>query len=58
MPLDLDNLLSELALLRHLVRHMAAVVEHWDGKIERLKFIIKRLQRAQVPSGSIRISLR
>jgi transposase len=47
MRIDLDNLPTELALLQHLVRDMAAVVEHSDGEIERLKLIIKKLQRAQ-----------
>ncbi|WP_214477017.1 hypothetical protein [Mesorhizobium sp. dw_380] len=52
MRLDLDNLPSEPALLRHLVRDMAAVVEHWDGEIERLKSIIRQLQRSQFGRGS------
>lgn len=47
MLLDLDNLPSEPALLQHLVRDMATVVEHRDGEIVRLKSIIKQLQRAQ-----------
>ncbi|MDX8496712.1 IS66 family transposase [Mesorhizobium sp. VK22B] len=47
MRLDLDNLPTEPALLQHLVRDIAALVEHRDGEIERLKSIIKQLQRAQ-----------
>jgi transposase len=47
MRLELDNLPSEPALLWHLVRDMAAVVEHCDGEIERLKSIIKQLQHSQ-----------
>ncbi|CAN7678612.1 hypothetical protein [Mesorhizobium sp. LjRoot246] len=52
MPLDPDNLPSEPALLRHLVRDMAAVVEQWDGEIERLEPIIKQLQGRQFDRGS------
>ncbi len=55
MRIDLDNLPSELALLQHLVRDMAAVVEHRDGEIERLKLIIKKLQRAQFGRRSERL---
>ncbi len=55
MRIDLDNLPSELALLLHLVRDMAAVVEHRDGEIERLKLIIKKLQRAQFGCRSERL---
>ena len=46
MRFDLDDLPSEPTLLQHLVRDMAAAVEHRDGEIERLKSIIKKLQRA------------
>jgi hypothetical protein len=55
MRIDLDNLPSELALLQHLVRDMAAVVEHRDGEIERLMLIIKKLQRAQFGRRSERL---
>ncbi len=55
MRIDLDNLPSEPALLQHLVRDMAAVVEHRDGEIERLKLIIKKLQRAQFGRRSERL---
>jgi transposase len=37
MRFDLDDLPSEPALLQHLIRDMAAAVEHCDGEIERLK---------------------
>jgi len=47
MQFDVDNLPSEPALLQHLLREMAVAVEHRDGEIERLKSIIKKLQRAQ-----------
>jgi hypothetical protein len=42
MRLDLDNLSSDMVL-----RDMTAVVEHRDGEIERLRTIIKQLQRTQ-----------
>jgi len=47
MHFDPDNLPSEPAHLQHLIRDVAAAVEHCDGEIERLKSIIKKLQRAQ-----------
>jgi len=57
MRFDLDDLPSEPALLQHLIRDMAAVVEHRDGEIEieRLKSIIKKLQRAQFGRRSERL---
>ena len=55
MQIDLDNLPSEPALLQHLVRDMAAVVEHRDGEIERLKLIIKKLQLGQFGRRSERM---
>jgi transposase len=55
MRFDLDNLPSEPTHLQHLIRDMAAVVEHRDGKIERLKSIIKKLQRAQFGRRSERL---
>lgn len=55
MRLDLDDLPSDVALLRRLVRDMAAVVEHRDGEIERLQGIIKQLQRAQFGRRSERL---
>ena len=61
MRFDIDDLPSEPALLQHLIRDLAAAVEHRDGEIERLKSIIKTLQRAQFAVGSsalIPISLR
>ena len=47
MQLDINNLPTDTALLHQLVRDMAAVVEHRDGEIERLRLIIKKLQRGQ-----------
>jgi transposase len=55
MRFDLDDLPSEPTLLQHLVRDMAAAVEHRDGEIERLKSIIKKLQRAQFGRRSERL---
>src|SRR5271170_688842 len=55
MRFDLDDLPSEPALLQHLIRKMAAAVEHRDGAIERLKSIIKQLQRAQFGRRSERL---
>ena len=55
MRFDLDDLPSEPALLQHLIRDMAAAVEHRDGEIERLKSIIKKLQRAQFGRRSERL---
>jgi transposase len=47
MRIDLENLPSDADLLHRLVRDMASVVEDRDGEIERLRGIIKQLQRAQ-----------
>jgi transposase len=55
MRIDLDNLPVDLVLLQHLVRDMAAAVEHRDGEIERLQLIIKKLQRAQFGRRSERM---
>jgi transposase len=51
MLIDLDNLPSDPTL----VRDMAAVVESRGGEIERLQFIIKKLQRAQFGRRSERL---
>ena len=47
MQLDLHNLPTDPALLHRLVCDIAATIEHRDSEIERLKSIIKQLQRAQ-----------
>jgi transposase len=47
VQLDINNLPTDTALLHQLVRDMAAVVERRDGEIERLRLIIKKLQREQ-----------
>jgi len=55
MRLDLENLPTDTALLHQLVREMAGFVEARDGEIERLKTIIKQLQRAQFGRRSERL---
>src|SRR5205823_716670 len=49
------NLPTETALLHRLVRDIAGTIEHRDGEIERLKSIIKQLQRAQFGRRSERL---
>jgi transposase len=55
MQLDLNNLPTETALLHRLVRDIAGTIERRDGEIERLKSIIKQLQRAQFGRRSERL---
>ncbi len=55
MRLDLANLPSDIALLHHLVRDMAVVVETRDNEIERLQRLIKQLQRRQFGRRSERL---
>ncbi|WP_035642022.1 IS66 family transposase zinc-finger binding domain-containing protein, partial [Bradyrhizobium sp. ORS 375] len=55
MQLDLTNLPSDPALLQRLVRDIAAAIDHRDTEIERLKSIIKQLQRMQFGRSSERI---
>jgi transposase len=55
MQLDLNNLPTETALLHRLVRDIVGRIEHRDGEIERLKSIIKQLQRAQFGRRSERL---
>jgi transposase len=47
MQLDLTNLPSDTEQLHRLVRDMAHKLEHRDGEIERLRLIVKQLQRNQ-----------
>jgi transposase len=47
MRLDLENLPSDVNLLHNLVRDMATVVETRDDEIERLRRIVKELQRGR-----------
>ncbi len=55
MQLDLDNLPSDPALLHRLVRDIALLIEHRNSEIERLRLIIKQLQRAQYGRRSERL---
>ncbi len=55
MRLDLGNLPSDVGLLHHLVRDVAAAVETRDDEIERLQRIIKQLQRARFGRRSERL---
>ncbi|WP_315805392.1 transposase [Bradyrhizobium sp. SZCCHNS3002] len=52
MQLDIANLPSVTDLLQRLVRDIAAAVDHRDTEIERLKSIIKQLQRMQFGRSS------
>jgi|SRR5579863_103199 len=47
MQLDLNNLPTDTALLHRLVRDIVGTIDHRDSEIERLKSIIKQLQRMQ-----------
>jgi len=55
MQLDLNNLPTETALLQRLVRDIVGTIEHRDSEIERLKSIIKQLQRMQFGRRSERL---
>ncbi|MGH7025578.1 MAG: IS66 family transposase [Caulobacteraceae bacterium] len=55
MRLDLENLPSDVGLLHALVRDMASVVEHNEGEIERLRLIVRELQRARFGRRSERL---
>jgi transposase len=55
MQLDLDNLPTDTALLHRLVRDIVGAVEHRESEIERLKSIIKQLQRMQFGRRSERL---
>jgi transposase len=55
MQLDLNNLPTEAALLHRLVRDIVSTIEHRDSEIERLKSIIKQLQRMQFDRRSERL---
>jgi len=47
MQFDLANLPADTEQLHRLVRDMALSLEHRDGEIERLRLIVKQLQRSQ-----------
>ncbi len=55
MRLDLDNLPSDVALLQELVRDMAGAALTREGEIDRLKTLIKQLQRMQFGKRSERL---
>src|SRR5579872_1401978 len=55
MQLDLNNLPTDTDLLHRLVRDIVGGIEHRDSEIERLKSIIKQLQRAQFGRRSERL---
>jgi transposase len=55
MQFDLNNLPTDTALLHRLVRDIATSIEHRDTEIERLKSIIKQLQRMQFGRRSERL---
>ena len=55
MRFDLANLPSDIDLLHHLVRDMAAVVETRDDEIGRLQRLTKQLQRARFGRRSERL---
>ena len=55
MRLDLENLPHDTAMLHRLVRDMAAQVSTRDGEIERLRQIVKELQRMRFGRRSERL---
>jgi len=55
MRFDLDNLPSDVAQLQQLVRDMAEAVTTREGEIDRLKMLIKQLQRMQFGKRSERL---
>ena len=55
MRLDLDNLPSDVAQLQQLVRDMANAVSSREGEINRLRHLIKQLQRMQFGKRSERL---
>src|SRR4029077_2586678 len=55
MQLDLNKLPTDTALLHRLVRDIVGAIEHRETEIERLKSIIKQLQRMQFGRRSERL---
>jgi transposase len=55
MQLDLANLPSDPRLLHQLVRDLASEMEQRDGEIERLRLIVRQLQRGQFGRRSERL---
>jgi transposase len=56
MRFDLENLPTDATMLHHLVRDMADDIAQRDDQIERLKLIIRKLQRVQYGARSERLS--
>ena len=55
MQLDLNNLPTDTDLLHRLVRDIVGTIEHRETEIERLRSIIKKLQRIQFGRRSERL---
>jgi transposase len=55
MQIDLANLPSEPEVLHQLVRDLAAQMDERDGEIERLRLIVRQLQRGQFGRRSERL---
>jgi transposase len=55
MRLDLNHLPHDTGLLHELVRDLAARVEERDGQIEKLRLIVRQLQRGQFGRRSERL---
>ena len=55
MRLDLANLPNDMTLLHQLVHDLAAGMEQRDGEIEKLRLIIRQLQRSQFGRRSERL---
>lgn len=55
MQLDLANLPHDTVLLHRLVRDLAADKEQRDGEIDKLRHIIRQLQRGQFGRRSERL---
>ncbi|MEY9460498.1 IS66 family transposase [Bradyrhizobium ottawaense] len=55
MQLNLNNLPTDTELLHRLVRDIVCTIDHRDSEIERLRSIIKQLQRAQFGRRSERL---
>jgi transposase len=55
MRLDINNLPNDTTLLHRLVRDLAAGMEQRDGEIEKLRLIIRQLQRGQFGRRSERL---
>ena len=55
MQLDLNNLPTDTHLLHRLLPDIVGTIEHRDSEIERLKSIVKQLQRMQFGRRSERL---